>query len=83
MDSKSPELKILVVDDSPVYRKLVEQTLTQEPCTVPLAKNGHQALDLFCRTPPRAGNYPLDYSTLAASSSAGGSGRTSTRSIPL
>jgi CheY-like chemotaxis protein len=56
MDSKSPELKILVVDDSPVYRKLVEQTLTQEPCTVPLAKNGHQALDLFCRTPPCAGN---------------------------
>ena len=47
MDAPRPELKILVVDDSPVYRKLVEQSLAQEHCTVLLAKNGRQALDLF------------------------------------
>jgi diguanylate cyclase (GGDEF)-like protein len=47
MDPSSPELKILVADDSPVYRKLVEQSLSQEPCTVLLAKNGQQAVDLF------------------------------------
>jgi CheY-like chemotaxis protein len=32
MDS-SPELKILVADDSPVYRKLVEQSLSKEHYT--------------------------------------------------
>ncbi len=52
MDSWRPELKILVVDDSPVYRKLVEQSLAQEPCAVLLAKNGHQALDLFAEHHP-------------------------------
>ena len=52
MDSPRPELKILIVDDSPVYRKLVEQTLTEESCTVLIAKNGHQALDLFAEHHP-------------------------------
>ena len=52
MDSPRPELKILVVDDSPVYRKLVEQSLTQEHCTVLIAKNGHQALNLFAEHHP-------------------------------
>jgi diguanylate cyclase (GGDEF)-like protein len=52
MDLRPPELKILVVDDSPVYRKLVEQSLTQEHCTVLIAKNGHQALDLFAEHHP-------------------------------
>jgi diguanylate cyclase (GGDEF)-like protein len=52
MDSPSPELKILVVDDSPIYRKLVEQSLSQEPCTVLFAKNGRQALDLFAEHRP-------------------------------
>jgi two-component system, cell cycle response regulator len=52
MDLFSPELKILVADDSPVYRKLVEQSLTQEYCTVLLAKNGRQALDLFAEHQP-------------------------------
>jgi len=40
-------LKILVADDSPVYRKLVEQALSQEDCTVLFTKNGRQAIDLF------------------------------------
>ena len=43
----SLDLKILVADDSPVYRKLVEQALSQEDCTVLFAKNGRQAIDLF------------------------------------
>jgi len=52
MNSAAPELKILVVDDSPVYRRLVEQALAQEPCTVLIAKNGQQALDLFAEHHP-------------------------------
>jgi len=52
MDLSSPELKILVADDSPVYRKLVEQSLTQEYCAVLVAKNGRQALDLFAEHQP-------------------------------
>ena len=52
MDSPAPELKVLVVDDSPIYRKLVEQSLSQEHCKVLMAKNGRQALDLFARHRP-------------------------------
>ena len=52
MDSSSPELKILVADDSPIYRKLVEQSLSQEHYTVLLAKNGRQAMDLFAEHQP-------------------------------
>lgn len=52
MDPSSIELKILVADDSPVYRKLVEQSLSQTHCTVLLAKNGRQAIDLFAEHQP-------------------------------
>jgi diguanylate cyclase (GGDEF)-like protein len=52
MDFTPPELKILVADDSPVYRKLVEHSLSQEHCTVLFAKNGRQALDLFAEHHP-------------------------------
>jgi two-component system, cell cycle response regulator len=40
-------LSILVVDDSPVYRKLVEQSLSQEKYPVLFAKNGREALKVF------------------------------------
>jgi two-component system cell cycle response regulator len=50
--ASSPDLKILVVDDSPVYRKLVEQALSQEDYTVLFAKNGRQAMDLFAEHRP-------------------------------
>jgi two-component system cell cycle response regulator len=40
-------LKILVADDSAVFRKLVEQTLTDEPYTLLFAKTGHEAIRLF------------------------------------
>jgi two-component system cell cycle response regulator len=52
MDCSSPKVKILVADDSPVYRKLVEQSLSQEHYTVLLAKNGREALDLFTEHQP-------------------------------
>ena len=52
MDTPSPELKILVADDSPIYRKLVEQALSQEHYTVLFAKNGRQAMDLFAEHQP-------------------------------
>lgn len=38
---------ILAVDDSPVYRKLLQQSLQQEQCTVVLAKGGREALRMF------------------------------------
>ena len=40
-------LPILVVDDSPIYRKLVEQSLSQEKYPVLFAKNGREALKVF------------------------------------
>jgi two-component system cell cycle response regulator len=52
MDPSSRGLKILVADDSPVYRKLVEQTLSQERYDVLLAKSGRQAMDLFVEHRP-------------------------------
>lgn len=52
MGTESAKLTILVADDSPVYRKLVEQSLAQESCTVLLAKNGREAVDLFAKHQP-------------------------------
>jgi diguanylate cyclase (GGDEF)-like protein len=52
MDPSSQQLKILAVDDSPIYRKLVEQSLSQEEYTLLFAKNGREALDLFEKHQP-------------------------------
>jgi two-component system cell cycle response regulator len=52
MDPSSRDLTILVADDSPVYRKLVEQSLSQEHYTVLSAKTGQQAMDLFIKHQP-------------------------------
>ena len=52
MDSSSQQFKILAVDDSPIYRKLVEQSLSQEQYTVLFAKNGREALDQFAKHHP-------------------------------
>lgn len=49
--SKEP-LTILVADDSPVSRKLVERSLPAEQYTVLLASSGHEALDLFTKRQP-------------------------------
>jgi len=46
------EFKVLVADDSPLYRKLVENALSQEQYTVLFAKNGRHATDLFAEHLP-------------------------------
>jgi two-component system, cell cycle response regulator len=51
MDRSSQGFKVLAVDDSPVYRKLVEQALSQE-LTLLCAKNGREALELFSEHQP-------------------------------
>lgn len=50
--SNPREFKVLVADDSPVYRKLVERALALEQYTVLFAKNGRQAADLFAQHQP-------------------------------
>ncbi len=53
VESSPPqEFKILVADDSPIYRKLVEYALSDQPYTVLFAKNGRQAVDLFAQHQP-------------------------------
>jgi two-component system, cell cycle response regulator len=47
MDTLPQEFKVLVADDSALYRKLVEHALSPEQYSVMFAKNGRQALDLF------------------------------------
>jgi len=47
-----PEFKVLVADDSAVYRKLVEHALSPEEYNVLFAKNGRQAIDLFVEHHP-------------------------------
>jgi diguanylate cyclase (GGDEF)-like protein len=44
--------QVLVVDDSPVYRKLVEQALESEAYTLLFAKDGREALHLFLKHAP-------------------------------
>jgi|SRR5579859_489861 len=44
--------KVLVADDSAVYRKLVEQTLSEEQYAVLFAKSGHEAMDIFAEHRP-------------------------------
>lgn len=50
-DANKP-LTILVADDSPVSRKLVERSLPPEKYTVVLAGSGHEALNLFAEHQP-------------------------------
>jgi two-component system, cell cycle response regulator len=45
-------LKVLIADDSAVYRKLVEQTLEPESCTVLVARDGREAMDIIGREHP-------------------------------
>jgi diguanylate cyclase (GGDEF)-like protein len=47
MTSQDSSYEVLVVDDSPVYRKLVEQVLSTEPYTLLFARNGEEALQLY------------------------------------
>jgi two-component system, cell cycle response regulator len=47
-----PKLQVLVVDDSPVYRKLIEHTLEDGGYAPLFAKNGREALKLYAQHAP-------------------------------
>ncbi len=61
MTETSQEIRVLVVDDSPVSRKLLERSLAEAPYTLSFAKDGADALRLFAERPPdlviAVGNY--------------------------
>lgn len=52
LDAATNEFKIVVADDSPLYRKLVEQTLARERYEVFFAKNGKEATALLAQHRP-------------------------------
>ena len=52
MAETSQEIRVLVVDDSPISRKLLEHTLAEAPYTLSFAKDGADALRLFAERPP-------------------------------
>jgi diguanylate cyclase (GGDEF)-like protein len=53
MDARlGDEFKVLVADDSAVYRKLVEQTLSEKHYAVLFAKSGPEAMDIFAKHRP-------------------------------
>jgi len=52
MNQSGPSLSVLVVDDSAVHRKLVEQALEGQEYSVTFAKSGREALDIFTQTAP-------------------------------
>jgi two-component system, cell cycle response regulator len=45
-------VKVLIADDSAVYRKLIERTLDPESCSVLVAKNGREAIETIEREHP-------------------------------
>ena len=52
MALSAPTFTILAVDDSALYRKLVEHSLAEEPYNVVFAKNGREALGLLAEHHP-------------------------------
>src|ERR1700683_939213 len=52
MNPSSQPFTVLAVDDSAIYRKLVEHSLSGQEYEVLYAKNGRQALDLFAEHKP-------------------------------
>src|SRR5689334_12674674 len=50
-DSRS-KYKIVIADDSPLYRKLLAETLANGPYEVFVAKNGREALDFVAQHRP-------------------------------
>ncbi len=52
MGKMAENYQVLVVDDSPVYRKLVEHALESEPCALLFAKSGEEALALYAKHSP-------------------------------
>jgi two-component system, cell cycle response regulator len=52
MEKNAASYQVLVVDDSPVYRKLVEQALANQAYSLLMAQSGGEALDLFAQHCP-------------------------------
>ena len=52
VDATARDFKVLVADDSPIYRKLVEHTLAEKQYAVLFAKSGREAIDLFTEHQP-------------------------------
>src|ERR1700691_5558885 len=52
MNPSSRQFTVLAFDDSAVYRKLVDQSLSRERYSVLFAKDGREALDLFAEHQP-------------------------------
>jgi two-component system, cell cycle response regulator len=52
MNPSSQPFTVLAVDDSAIYRKLVEHSLSEQEYEVLYAKNGREALDLFAEHKP-------------------------------
>jgi two-component system cell cycle response regulator len=50
--AREQKLDILVVDDSPVYHKLVSDALCYQPYSILRANSGKEALDLFAKHAP-------------------------------
>jgi two-component system, cell cycle response regulator len=53
MSSAANAFKVLIADDSPIYRKLVEQSLSDENCAVLFASRGLEAIEIFERERPQ------------------------------
>jgi diguanylate cyclase (GGDEF)-like protein len=51
-DPAARDFKVLVADDSPIYRKLVEHALAEKQYAVLFAKSGREAIDLFSKHQP-------------------------------
>jgi diguanylate cyclase (GGDEF)-like protein len=51
-DGAARDFKVLVADDSRIYRKLVEQALSAKQYEVMFAKSGQEAIDLFSQHEP-------------------------------
>jgi CheY-like chemotaxis protein len=49
MTKATPKLQVLVVDDSPVYRKIVEHTLEDGGYAPLFAKTEQEAMDLYAQ----------------------------------
>ena len=52
VDATACDFKVLVADDSRIYRKLVEHALSKRQYTVLFAKSGSEAIDLFSEHQP-------------------------------
>jgi two-component system, cell cycle response regulator len=52
MQAAEQQIKVLVADDSAVYRKLVEHTLSEERYSLVFGKSGRETIDLFAEHHP-------------------------------